>query len=143
WDVGSPLSLDSSVAASSGEFLLRTDANQAAFLSHRLRPEHQALRPWYVPTLFEALADPAGRGLRRWLRPEETAAMHAAGQKGEALLWLSRRAPKGEAVPGDPAGVPDPPGRDWFGLPAALPRGSTWSLCSTVGLTPAASCPPT
>jgi hypothetical protein len=84
-------------------------------LAHLLDPGDR-LRPYQVPTLFQALAEPSSDGLRAELRPTHTPEMDQAFTRGQALLALTRQAD----APGDLAVICDLPGPLSVAVAAAL-----------------------
>ena len=101
WDVGragaSLAFSDASMVDSAGA----TDwADKMPRLAELLAPAEARLRPFYVPTLFQAPAAPSATSLRSALRPVHDATMDEAYARGEALaaLFTGADAPKGAAV---------------------------------------------
>lgn len=100
------------------------DRGSLSSLATDLQPRNPALRPYYVPTLFQSLtAEPTGtpppsdeppKRLVDVLQPLGTPAMDAAFLRGEALSSLFDEAPPGKAV------VVDLPGPEAVAFAAGL-----------------------
>lgn len=101
WDVGKPGASLAFSDASAVDSAGATDwADKLPKLAELLAPAQARLRPFYVPTLFQAPAAPSATGLRSALRPVHDASMDEAYARGEALaaLFTGAEAPKGAAV---------------------------------------------
>src|SRR5262249_45221578 len=101
WDVGrASASLafsDASPIDSTGQ----TDwSDKLPKLAELLAPAEAQLRPFYVPTLFQAPTTPSATGLRATVRPVHDAQMNEAYARDEALadLFTGADAPKHAAV---------------------------------------------
>jgi hypothetical protein len=79
-------------------------------LAARLEPEDERLLPYYVPTLFVALANPANAELRESITPIDTPEMEEAYRRGRSIRVPSK----------DLAVVVDLPGPDAIAFSAAL-----------------------
>ena len=117
WDVGqSGVALafpDSTVEDRNGSQAWRAAMND---LAGTLAPSSPALRPFYVPTLFQSLIGTAGQGLRAVMRPIHTADMESDFGRGVALREQLAFA----EWPKDTAIVVDAPGPRAVALAAAL-----------------------
>lgn len=68
-------------------------------LAHELSPHNTPVVPYYVPTLFGSLSEPANESLRNAMRPMRSPPMDAAEGVGRALMSILRdRAAKNLAV---------------------------------------------
>jgi hypothetical protein len=117
WNVGrpeQPLAFPSSLTTDAdGGQGWRTSMESMA---EALAPSSAALRPWYVPTLFQSLIGPGGLGLRAVLRPIHTPEMGASFQRGLAIRQLFEQA----GWPRDVAVVVDARGPESVAIGAAL-----------------------
>ena len=101
WDVGKA---GASLAFSDGspvDAAGQSDwSDRLSRLAELLAPAAARLKPFYVPTLFQAPAAPSASSLRAALRPVHSDAMDEAYARGEALaaLFTGTDAPKGAAV---------------------------------------------
>jgi hypothetical protein len=89
---------------------------EVAELYSRLRPTREALLPYYVPTLFQSLIDPAAERLLAQMRPIHTRLMEDDFARGMALRELFEQA----GWPSDTAVVVDAPGPRSVAVAAAL-----------------------
>jgi hypothetical protein len=117
WDVGQTGAAlafpDSTVLDAAGTQRWRDAMSN---LAGAMMPSSAALRPFYVPTLFQSLIGPAGQRLRAVMRPIHTSEMEEDFARGIAL-----RAQFGGANwPKDTALVVDAPGPRAVAVAAAL-----------------------
>jgi hypothetical protein len=90
-----------------------------ASLAADLAPTRQSLKPFYVPTLFQALESPAGKTLRSDLKPLPPADARQDALRGEAILSLFRAV----QMPKDTALVLDLEGPTSVAVAATLASG--------------------
>jgi hypothetical protein len=88
-------------------------------LASDLAPAQPSLRPFYVPTLFQALESPSGRSLRSELKPLPPAEAQKDASRGEAILSLFRAV----EMPKDTALILDLEGPTSIALAATLASG--------------------
>lgn len=91
-------------------------AAQLSTLVQELGPAGTALRPFYVPTLFQSLTAVGSDSLRAAMRPIHTAEMDAAHGQGEALAVLFGAV----GQPADTAVLVDVPGEQAVAFTAGL-----------------------
>ncbi|AUX43437.1 hypothetical protein SOCE26_048850 [Sorangium cellulosum] len=117
WDVGAMNKVLHFPGAVSQDARGQTpDGTTLRSLSSRLAPTQAELKPYYVPTLFQAATDPNNAALLTQVRPVDTPEMDAAFDKARALLSLFQEA----SSPRDIALVVDLPGPQAVAFAAAL-----------------------
>lgn len=96
------------------------DAEETAGLAESLAPSSPALKPFYVPTLFQVLDGPGGASLRSVVRPIASAAMDRAFATGRALRDLFQVEDPSRPAGGDVALLVDLEGPESVALAAGL-----------------------
>jgi hypothetical protein len=107
-----------------GESTVAKDVAVLDKLVTELAPRQESLKPFYQPTLFQALTDMPGTGmtgkeLRDWMKPVFTPEMDAAFRQGRALESLF---PQGEEVTRATAVIVDLPGPESVAFSSGMAR---------------------